>query len=98
CSAGRGGARAGSLGDAATFSFSPSKTLPCLGDGGAIVTNDDELAERMRVLRFHGSKDKTTFIDVGWNSRLDELQAGALRGLLPELDGVVGRARGGARR
>ena len=87
------GARAGSLGDVATFSFFPSKNLPCLGDGGAIVTDDDDLAERMRVLRFHGSKDKTTFIDVGWNSRLDELQAAALRILLPELDGWIDRRR-----
>jgi dTDP-4-amino-4,6-dideoxygalactose transaminase len=91
-----GGAKAGSLGDAATFSFFPSKNLPCLGDGGAIVTNDDELAERMRVLRFHGSKDKTTFVDVGWNSRLDELQAAALRVLLPELDGWIERRRAAA--
>src|ERR671922_1153590 len=81
------GAKAGSLADVATFSFFPSKNLPCLGDGGAIATDDDELAERMRVLRFHGSRDKTTFIDVGYNSRLDELQAAALRVLLPELDG-----------
>jgi dTDP-3-amino-3,4,6-trideoxy-alpha-D-glucose transaminase len=88
-----GGAKAGALGHAATFSFFPSKNLPCLGDGGAIVTDDDELAERMRILRFHGSKDKTTFTDVGWNSRLDELQAAALRVLLPELDGWVERRR-----
>jgi dTDP-4-amino-4,6-dideoxygalactose transaminase len=85
------GARAGALGDAATFSFFPSKNLPCLGDGGAITTDDDELAERARVLRFHGSTDKTTFTDVGWNSRLDELQAAALRVLLPELDGWTDR-------
>ena len=88
-----GGAKAGSLGDAATFSFFPSKNLPCLGDGGAIATDDGELAERMRILRFHGSKDKTTFTDVGWNSRLDELQAAALRVLLPELDGWNERRR-----
>jgi dTDP-4-amino-4,6-dideoxygalactose transaminase len=88
-----GGAKAGALGDAATFSFFPSKNLPALGDGGAIMTNDDELAERMRILRFHGSKDKTTFTDVGWNSRLDELQAAALRVLLPELDGWTERRR-----
>jgi dTDP-4-amino-4,6-dideoxygalactose transaminase len=87
------GARAGALGDAATFSFFPSKNLPCLGDGGAIVTNDDALAERMRILRFHGSKDKVTFVDVGYNSRLDELQAAALRVLLPELDGWIERRR-----
>jgi dTDP-3-amino-3,4,6-trideoxy-alpha-D-glucose transaminase len=87
------GAKAGALGDAATFSFFPSKNLPCLGDGGAIVTDDDELAERMRILRFHGSKDKVTFTDVGWNSRLDELQAAALRVLLPELDAWIDRRR-----
>jgi dTDP-3-amino-3,4,6-trideoxy-alpha-D-glucose transaminase len=87
------GAKAGSLGDVATFSFFPSKNLPCLGDGGAIATDDDELAERMRILRFHGSKDKTTFTDVGYNSRLDELQAAALRVLLPELDGWIARRR-----
>jgi dTDP-4-amino-4,6-dideoxygalactose transaminase len=85
------GARAGALGDAATFSFFPSKNLPCAGDGGAITTNDDELAERLRILRFHGSKDKTTFTDVGYNSRLDELQAAVLRVLLPELDGWTER-------
>src|SRR5215207_3476186 len=81
------GVRAGALGDAATFSFFPSKNLPCLGDGGAITTNSDELAEQARVLRFHGSHDKTTFVEVGYNSRLDAIQAAALRVLLPELDG-----------
>ena len=80
------GRRAGALGQAATFSFFPSKNLPCLGDGGAIVTSDDELAERARILRFHGSKDKRDHVDLGYNSRLDELQAAALRVLLPELD------------
>jgi dTDP-4-amino-4,6-dideoxygalactose transaminase len=82
-----GGAKAGALGDAATFSFFPSKNLPCLGDGGAVVTDDDELAERIRILRFHGSKDKTTFTDVGYNSRLDELQAAVLRLFLGEISG-----------
>ena len=88
-----GGKRAGALGDVATFSFFPSKNLPCLGDGGAIATDDDELAGRARVLRFHGSKDKDTFTEVGYNSRLDELQAAALRVLLPELDGWTERRR-----
>jgi dTDP-3-amino-3,4,6-trideoxy-alpha-D-glucose transaminase len=81
------GVRAGALGDAATFSFFPSKNLPCLGDGGAVVTDDDDVARAARRLRFHGSDDKKTFVDVGYNSRLDELQAAALRVLLPELDG-----------
>lgn len=82
-----GGAMAGALGDAATYSFFPSKNLPCLGDGGAVVTDDDDVAKLARRLRFHGSDDKQTFVDVGYNSRLDELQAAALRVLLPELDG-----------
>ena len=81
------GQRAGGLGHAATFSFFPSKNLPCLGDGGAITTNDAEVAERARTLRFHGSKDKKHHTDVGYNSRLDSLQAGVLRLLLPELEG-----------
>ena len=93
-----GGTRAGALGDVATFSFFPSKNLPCLGDGGAIATDDDELAERARILRFHGSKDKVTFTDVGYNSRLDELQAAVLRVLLPELDGWTERRRAVASR
>lgn len=80
------GVRAGSLGHAATLSFFPSKNLPCLGDGGAIATDDGDVAERARMLRFHGSSDKSTFVEVGYNSRLDELQAAALRVLLPELD------------
>ena len=82
-----GGVKAGALGDAATFSFFPSKNLPCVGDGGAVVTDDDEIARRARLLRFHGSRDKVDYVDVGYNSRLDEVQAAALRVLLPELDG-----------
>jgi dTDP-3-amino-3,4,6-trideoxy-alpha-D-glucose transaminase len=81
------GKKAGALGDAATFSFFPSKNLPCLGDGGAIATDDAAIAERARTLRFHGSKDKLHHTEVGYNSRLDSLQAGVLRLLLPELDG-----------
>ena len=80
------GRKAGSLGDAAIFSFFPSKNLPCLGDGGAIVTDDDEVAGLARRLRFHGSEDKRTHTEVGYNSRLDSLQAAVLRVLLPELD------------
>ena len=70
----------------ATFSFFPSKNLFCFGDGGAIATNDDELAEHVRILRFHGSRDKSTFTEVGWNSRLDALQAAVLRVTLGRLD------------
>jgi dTDP-3-amino-3,4,6-trideoxy-alpha-D-glucose transaminase len=90
------GRKAGALGDAATFSFYPSKNLPCLGDGGAITTDDDGVAERARILRFHGSQDKSTFIEVGYNSRLDEMQAAALRILLPELDSWSERRRAAA--
>jgi dTDP-4-amino-4,6-dideoxygalactose transaminase len=80
------GARAGTLGHAATFSFFPSKNFAAVGDGGAVVTDDDELAATARRLRFHGSEDKQTYTEIGWNSRLDALQAGVLRVLLPELD------------
>ena len=92
-----GGERAGSLGAVATFSFFPSKNLGGLGDGGAIVTDDDELADLARRLRFHGSRDKVTYEDVGYNSRLDEMQAAVLRVLLPELDGWNEARRAAAR-
>ncbi len=81
-----GDTRAGALGDAATFSFYPSKNLGCLGDGGAIATDRDDVAELARALRFHGSRDKREFEYVGFNSRLDEVQATILRALLPHLD------------
>jgi dTDP-3-amino-3,4,6-trideoxy-alpha-D-glucose transaminase len=79
--------RPGALGTAATFSFFPSKNLGCFGDGGMITTSDDAVAEQARVLRFHGSHDKVTYEQVGYNSRLDELQAAILRVQLPHLDG-----------
>jgi len=78
--------RAGALGTLATFSFYPSKNLAAFGDGGAIATGDAALAERVRMLRFHGSRDKVTYEEVGYNSRLDELQAAILRVQLPELE------------
>jgi dTDP-4-amino-4,6-dideoxygalactose transaminase len=79
--------RAGALGAAATLSFFPSKNLGAFGDGGAVITSDDGVADRVRMLRFHGSRDKTTFELVGHNSRLDELQAAILRVQLPHLEG-----------
>ena len=67
------------LGTVATYSFFPTKNLFCLGDGGLVATNDVELAERVQMLSFHGSRDKTEFDFVGYNSRLDEVQAAMLR-------------------
>ncbi len=84
-----GGVRAGSLADAAAFSFFPSKNLGGFGDGGALTTDDAELAEAARLLRTRGSKDKRVFTTVGYNSRLDELQAAGLRVLLPHLPGWI---------
>jgi dTDP-4-amino-4,6-dideoxygalactose transaminase len=78
---------AAELGTVATYSFYPTKNLFCVGDGGLVATSDEELAERVQMLAFHGSRDKTGFDFVGYNSRLDELQAAMLRIFLPELDG-----------
>jgi dTDP-4-amino-4,6-dideoxygalactose transaminase len=74
-------------GIASTYSFYPTKNLFCLGDGGLVATSDEELADRVKMLAFHGSRDKTGFDFVGYNSRLDELQAGMLRIFLQQLDG-----------
>jgi dTDP-4-amino-4,6-dideoxygalactose transaminase len=80
------GARAGALGDAAGFSFYPSKNLGALGDGGAVVTRDSALAERVRLLCNYGSSRKYHHEMQGFNSRLDELQAVMLRVKLRRLD------------
>lgn len=80
------GRRAGGLGEAAGFSFYPGKNLGAIGDGGAVTTNDPALAERIRVLRNYGSQIKYHNEVVGYNSRLDELQAAVLRVKLAKLD------------
>ena len=91
----RGVAQVGAL---STFSFFPTKNLFALGDGGLIAANDEELADRITLLRFHGSKDKKDFEAVGYNSRLDELQAAVLRLFLGEADGWNGARREAAAR
>jgi dTDP-4-amino-4,6-dideoxygalactose transaminase len=80
------GRAVGSLGDAAAFSFYPSKNLGCFGDGGAITTDDSKLAERIRILRNYGSRNRYFNDERGFNSRLDELQAALLRVKLRKLD------------
>ena len=80
------GKKSGNLGYASGFSFYPGKNLGALGDGGAVTTNDPELAQKVRVLRNYGSEKKYYNEYLGTNSRLDEMQAGFLRVKLPHLD------------
>ncbi|MGV9776867.1 DegT/DnrJ/EryC1/StrS family aminotransferase [Streptosporangium sp. NPDC003464] len=90
----RGGRRAGSCGAAASFSFYPTKNLGALGDGGAVVTGDPRVAQRVRLLRQYGWESKyRASIRGGRNSRLDEMQAAVLRAKLPLLDGWNRRRR-----
>jgi dTDP-4-amino-4,6-dideoxygalactose transaminase len=83
--------RTGALGTIGTFSFHPSKSLGGLGAGGAITTDDAGLAERVRVLRCDGLRDEVRYEAIGHSQRLDEIQAAALRVMLPSLEGWAER-------
>lgn len=81
--------QSGTIGDIGVISFFPSKNLGCFGDGGAMITNNSELAERMRMIASHGQKRKYIHEAIGVNSRLDTLQAAVLRIKLKYLDGYI---------
>src|SRR5581483_5763648 len=88
-----GGRPVGTIGAAGAFSFYPTKNLGALGDGGAVVTDDPALADRIRRLRNGGQIDRYHHVDAGVNSRLDELQAAVLRVRLPRLGAWTARRR-----
>ena len=92
------GKKVGSFGDLACYSFYPSKNLGCYGDGGAVATDDDVLAERVRCLADYGQKGRFNHVMAGWNSRLDTLQAAILRVKLPRLAGWNEARRARAKR
>ena len=93
-----GAAGTATTGVCSTFSFFPTKNLFALGDGGLVACLDDDVAEKVRKLRFHGSRDKQTFELIGANSRLDAIQAAALRVFLPQLAGWNAARRDAAAR
>ena len=88
-----GGKKVGGFGRAAVFSFYPSKNLTVMGDGGAVVTDDDEIAARCRRLRDHGRLNKDLHAEVGFNLRFNDIQASIGRVLLRRLDAMNDRRR-----
>jgi len=87
------GKKAGSIGLSGCFSFYPAKILGCFGDGGAVIANNPEIAEKIRLLRDHGQKTKTEILGYGWNSRLDNLQAAVLNVKIKYLPQWIERRR-----
>lgn len=87
------GKKAGSIGKTGCFSFYPAKILGCFGDGGGLTTNDEEVFEKVKLLRDHGQKTKTELVCFGWNSRLDNLQAAVLNVKLNHLPSWLERRR-----
>jgi len=90
-------AKVGTLGDVGTFSFFPTKNLGGFGDGGMVTTNDEKVAEELKVLRGHGSRKQYHYDILGYNSRLDEMQAAILRKRLPLLSAWIRRRQENAR-